>query len=51
MKENLKKNMMFEPGKEESGELIQDALSGRKKLLRSKKNELYKEVSGHTKRL
>lgn len=49
IKSNLKKNMMFEPGKEETGELIQQALSGRKKLLRSKKNELYKEVSEKTK--
>jgi hypothetical protein len=31
--------------KEESGELIQDALTGRKNLLRTKKNDLYEEFA------
>jgi hypothetical protein len=31
--------------KEETGELIQDALTGRKKLLRTRKNELYEQAA------
>jgi len=45
IKESLKKNIGFEPDKEETGQLIHDALTGRKKLLRTQKNALYTEAA------
>ena len=45
IKTNLKANL-GESGKEETGELIHDALMGRKKLLRTQKNELYGASAG-----
>jgi hypothetical protein len=36
---------MHAPGKEETGQLVQDALVGRKTMLRTQKNELYKEFA------
>ena len=48
IKENLRQ-VGFDVEKEEAGELIHDALIGRKKLLRTQKNELYKEASDRAK--
>ncbi len=45
VKENLRGLFTGDVTKEETGNLIQDALTGRKKLLRSQKNELYKEAA------
>jgi len=45
IKESLRKNIPFEPDKEETGQLIHDAITGRKKLLRTQKNALYKEAA------
>lgn len=45
IKESIKKGIGFEPDKEETGQLIYDALTGRKKLLRTQKNQLYKEAA------
>lgn len=42
---NLRSAFDFELIPEETGTLIQDALTGRKKLLRTQKNELYKEAA------
>ena len=50
IKKNLKANF-GETGKEETGELIHDALMGRKKLLRTQKNELYSEAAGNAKEI
>ena len=50
--EAIKKNLrdiFGESGKEETGELIHDALVGRKKLLRTQKNELYKAATENAK--
>lgn len=41
IKSNLQSTFGTDVTKEETGQLIQDALAGRKKLLRSQKNELY----------
>lgn len=44
IKENLQNLIGPEVTKDETGQLIQDALSGKKKLLRTQKNELYKKA-------
>jgi len=48
IKKNLKANLELH-GKEDTGELIHDALVGRKKLLRTQKNELYKAAAENAK--
>lgn len=45
IKESLRSNFGYDVTQEETGQLIQDALSGRKKLLRSQKNELYDKAA------
>ena len=50
IKENLRTNL-GETGKEETGELIHDALVGRKKLLRTQKNELYETATENAKEI
>ena len=50
IKKNLRANF-GETGKEETGELIHDALLGRKKLLRTQKNELYKAAAENAKEI
>ena len=50
IKENLKTNLGFS-GKEETGELIHDSLTGRKKLLRTQKNELYASSAENAKEI
>jgi len=44
IKDNLRKNFDFTIEEEETGQLIKDALTGRRKLLRSEKNELYSKA-------
>jgi hypothetical protein len=39
------RNFTGTPSQEETGQLIQEALTGRKELLRTRKNDLYKEAS------
>lgn len=41
IKENLRSKLAMEPEVDETGQLIQDALMGRKETLRSQKNDLY----------
>lgn len=48
VKERLNSLFGREVSKEETGELIKDALIGRRKLLRTEKNALYKQVSDQT---
>lgn len=45
IKENLRSNFSMDVDTEETGQLIQDALTGRKKLLRTQKNELYEAAT------
>lgn len=51
--EQIKKNLtdLFgdDPSKEETGTLIQEALTGKKKFLRTKKNELYEQAASASK--
>lgn len=48
IKSRLDDLLQGSPIREETGELIKDALTGRKKLLRTQKNELYKSVAEQT---
>jgi len=45
IKERLASSFGFDVTEEETGQLIQDALTGRKKLLRSQKNDLYTQIA------
>jgi len=49
IKGSLESNFNLSPDREETGALIHDALTGRKKLLRTQKNELYKEAADNAK--
>lgn len=51
IKENLRSNFGFDVEQEETGQLIQDALTGRKKLLRTQKNELYETAAENAKEI
>jgi hypothetical protein len=45
VKESLRRNFDIDVATEETGQLIKDALTGRKELLRTQKNDLYKIAS------
>lgn len=51
IKEALRKNLGVERTKDETGTLIYDALTGRKELLRTQKNELYKQAAEKAKNI
>jgi hypothetical protein len=51
IKESLRSNLGLDVGTEETGQLIQDALTGRKKLLRTQKNELYETAAENAKEI
>lgn len=51
IKENLKKILPFDDGGADTGNIIAEALSGRKSLLRSTKNDLYKQAGDQAKDL
>lgn len=51
IKEALRKNLGVERTKDETGTLIYDALTGRKELLRTQKNELYKQAADKAKNI
>lgn len=49
IKKNLEESFGAPVSREETGQLIQDALTGRKKLLRTQKNELYQTAAENAK--
>ena len=51
IKTNLQDNFGFDVDQEGTGQLIQDALTGRKKLLRTQKNELYETAAENAKEI
>ena len=51
IKKSLRDNLGFDPDVEETGQIIKDSLEGRKKLLRTQKNDLYQIASENAKKI